>query len=241
MNRLRSIAALVVLGAILLAGWRVDRAIADQATIGAPLISAATLNVWKADTTCFVFGSGTATARSVSGSAILLRVYADSTDWAADTLSVDSIAVEVFLYAKSAVDSAAFSPVDLNDSNHRLDGWLCTSLDSTALVVPTNLTPITGAAAALPKYPNEVSSRVVYGKPTLTAFGVAIGGANLVLRRGEGAVAKATQLPSRWFHLPLTDAYGAPLLSYPTVTVGVLNRHPRKKFKISAWLIGPAY
>lgn len=152
----------------------------------------------------------------------------------ADSASADSGAFEVFAFATigaSASDSAGFGPIDLDDSSPRLDGWFCTTLDSTRLVLPGNLTPITGAASTVPKFPYDVSRRIVFGAPVLTASGVAIPGASNVVFGPRGVTR------SRWFYLAISDAYGGVLRGFDRFSLGILNRQPRIGFTATGWLL----
>lgn len=151
----------------------------------------------------------------------------------ADTVLVDSIAAEVFLFVDTGVDSSGFAPLDLDDSSPRLDGWFLTTLDSTRLAAPGNLTPITGAASTQPKYPYDVSRRVVFGIGPRAASGVPIPESNQV-RYGFGGTGNAQ---TRWFFCTLNDAYGGAVRGANRITIGFLNRHPRVSFTGTAWLL----
>jgi hypothetical protein len=136
-------------------------------------------------------------------------------------------------------DSTRYALVDLDDSSPKLDGWFCTTIDSTNLVLPGNLTPVSSPAS---KFPSEVSRRIVFGKPVLsTALGTAIPGMWFVespdSRQRVGG-ADRNHLPDAWFFLHLNDAYGGPIRGLHEINLGVLNRHPRIKYKVSAWVLG---
>lgn len=182
---------------------------------------------------------GSGTEWYLSGSQDV-RNYANSTLAVlctfADSVAADSAAFEAFLFADLALaaeDSSGLAPMTLDDSRPRLSGGFFTTLDSARLVLPGNLTPITGAASTQPKFPYDVSSRVVYGKGVQQASGVNIPGA-VNLRFGQNA---ANRQRNRWFFLPLNDAYGGVVRGADRIAWGFLNRHPRIGFTISAWLL----
>jgi hypothetical protein len=88
---------------------------------------------------------------------------------------------------------------------------------------PGNLTPITGAASTRSKYPNDVSSRVIFGKNRRTAFGVAIPGAPGV---EFGFLATDQSRTNVGFVIPINDAFGGSQAS-KNMKLGLLNRFPR--------------
>ena len=226
-----------------------------------PMITNKTMSFWKGDTTCFVYSVGVPVGSTETGM-IAVRVTADSSGdtYAADSVRVDSVACEVFLYTIAGIDSTGLtfrsgcttcaSPVigdstryalfDLDDSKGNLGRWFCTTQPDTSLAFPGSLTPTTSGAA---KFPGDVGTRLIFARPKLTTYDLtAIPGMSLVKNHGHipGAQGWAgnNQAPSAWFFLPLTDAYGGPLRGLHNIKIGVLNRQPRIAYKVSAWYLG---
>lgn len=147
----------------------------------------------------------------------------------ADTTSADSAAFEVFInYGidnRYAADS--WFPWDSDDSNGKRDGFFCTTMDSTALSTPTMLTPTTGTLATVSKYPNYVSSRVLFGQVNaITANGgsVAIPG-GAVLKGWTPGGGPGNGNSATWT-IALSDGFGGQIAAR-SIRAIVLNRHPR--------------
>lgn len=147
----------------------------------------------------------------------------------ADTTSADSAAFEVFLNfgmdSKNTADS--WYPWDSDDSNQKRDGFFLTTMDSTALTTATMLTPLTGSLATVSKYPNYVSSRVLFGQVnalTANAGTVAIPGGAVL--KGWTPQAGPGHGESACWVVPLSDAFGGQIAAR-SIRAIVLNRHPR--------------
>lgn len=177
---------------------------------------------------------------SVGYGMLAIRLSCVTAGASQDSVGVDSTAFEAFLLGKAdgaEVDSSGYAPVDLDDSNTRIDGFFCTTLDSSSLMLPGNLTPITGAASTLPKFPFDVSSRRVWGAAVQTASTVAIPGISNI-RFGGGPAATHTSVRGvRWFYCNLADAFGGNLRGLKSIRVALLNRNPRIAYSASAYLL----
>ncbi len=178
---------------------------------------------------CFQTSTSGASAPGGGFGMVVIRATCSTGTLSADSLAADSLAFEAFVYADLSVspDTTAFSPIDLDDSSPRLDGFFCTTMDSLALATVGNLSPI---AAGQPEYPTSVSRRVIFGSAR-NAVTTAIPGWPF-LRPGF-----ASGGTTRWFFCPLNDAYGGRLGGLRKLTVGILNRHPRKGCFVTAWLV----
>lgn len=137
---------------------------------------------------------------------------------AADSTTLDSLAFEVLVQGGSGGGDV----IDADDSDAQLGGWFCTTMDSASLVLPGNLTPITGAASTQPKYPYDVFSRHLFTKARKQASGVDIPGRASF--RTDGT-ASATR---RSFVIQFNDGFGARQVASKRMAVMVLFRHPRK-------------
>ena len=142
-----------------------------------------------------------------------------------DSVKADSVLAELFPFGSASSATAGLVPIDTDDSNGpKLDGFTLTTLDSTELSKPGNVTPITGAASTTIKFPWYLSSRVIPGQHARTVSGVQIPGAEGLEYGGLSGVNTSANVVTFW--IPFTDGFGNPLATR-TLQVAILNRHPR--------------
>ena len=139
-------------------------------------------------------------------------------------------------------DSTRYALVDMDDSNDKLDGFFCTTMDSTAL---STAGQISGGQV----WPAGVSSRIVYGRAVSPVGALVVPGQYYVnnpvyryrIRLNDNSDFNPDRTGARdvWFYLPLTDAYGGVLRGFHVLNIGVLDRALKyNKYKVSAWLLG---
>jgi len=175
-----------------------------------------------------LFSSAVPSSRFTGGAFEVFAVCADSVE-------ADSLATEMFLFGGAGSLTAGLVPVDSDDSNGaKFDGWMLTSLDSTSLSAPGNITPITGTASTSSKYPNHMSSRIVPSQHQRTAFGQPIPGSEGIEFGGLSGANPTSVICSWW--IPVSDAFGG-ALSFRNLQVGLLNRHPRLGGRNVTWTI----
>lgn len=225
------IAVIAVLGAAFL----VSSSIAGSSNgVARPFFTNVALSAGGSGTEAYLATTGL-DVPAVGYGTIAVRVASSSF---ADSVSADSIAMELFLLGDAQVDSSGFSPITTDDSREWASGWFLTTYDSTSAAGPGNITPITGATASVTnKFPYGVSSRVVTAE--LNAFaGTRIPGANLIRLAGGNY---SQNRYARWFFLQLNDGFGGSLCrGFRKITVAALNRQPRLGYTVSAWLLPSA-
>lgn len=174
--------------------------------------------------TGFVYKTDPSVIREFTGqrlSGIVIDCYG-SNGTAADSTTLDSLAFEVGVLG----GSAGGDMIDWDDSDDQAGGWFCTTMDSSAIANGPSgaglLTPITGAASTLPKYPYDVYSRHVFCKSRKQASGVDIPGRAAM--RTDGT-ASATR---RSFVILFNDGFGGRAMAFKRMSVILLMRQPRK-------------
>lgn len=158
----------------------------------------------------------------------------------ADSVQADSAAIEVLplVGTRRAVGGfRMWGSVDLNTSNGaKLDGWFCTTLDSTALITPGNLTPL---AVTGPHFPHRVSSIVVPGQYLMPAGSMGLPGGAMGAQFGFGTQ-DAVDRTRRVWALPVSDGFGVTLDGMVRLSVAVINRHPRNSLTLSSYYVASA-
>lgn len=156
---------------------------------------------------------------------------------AADSTAADSVAIEVIPYAGTTKALGGFrlwAPIDLNTSNGaKLDGWFCTTLDSTYLAKSYELTPLSDAG---PQFPYRTSSIVVPGQYLMPSGSIALPDGAIAGQFGFGTT-DSVDRTRRVFALTVVDGFGAVLDGMSRLSVAVINRHPRVTQTVTVYYV----
>lgn len=208
------------------------------ASLGALLLAALGISAADAQTRWITQGRTLSGGTTAGGSAVKADTsIAWDVSWVggtveieatgADSAAADSFGFEVFVaYCfKAPGSNAACTPaslMDMNDATPYMDGYLCTSMDSTRLSAPTVLT---GGSGSTSVYPGFISSR-------LAACQINAGPGSAI---DTGDLIKTgTAANKRIFTIILGDAFGGPSFNADAFTVWILNRHLGRPISVAA-------